>query len=112
MPAVGTTCFEHEHEAKAFLKDLHERLRAFELAVHPDNTRLIRFGRHAAEQRAKLGEGKPETFDFWALLTSARDHASGVRLSSAQDHQEAHASQAQGDKGGVAQVYARPNRDN
>ena len=25
---------------------------------------LICFGRHAAEQRASLGEGKPETFDF------------------------------------------------
>jgi RNA-directed DNA polymerase len=56
--------FEHEHEAKAFLHNLHERLRAFELALHPDKTRLIRFGRHAAEQRARLGEGKPETFDF------------------------------------------------
>src|SRR5215510_11369930 len=56
--------FEHEHEAKAFLHDLHERLRAFELALHPDKTRLIRFGCHAAEQRARLGEGKPETIDF------------------------------------------------
>jgi RNA-directed DNA polymerase len=56
--------FEHEHEAKAFLHDLHERLRAFELALHPDKTRLIRFGRHAAKQRASLGGGKPETFDF------------------------------------------------
>src|SRR5262245_20069622 len=56
--------FEHEHASKDFLHDLHERLRAFELALHPDKTRLIRFGRHAAKQRAKLGEGKPETFDF------------------------------------------------
>ena len=32
--------------------------------MHPDKTRLIRFGRHAAEPRARLGEGKPETFDF------------------------------------------------
>jgi RNA-directed DNA polymerase len=56
--------FEHEHEAKAFLHDLHERLREFELALHPDKTRLIRFGRHAAKQRARLEEGKPETFDF------------------------------------------------
>src|SRR5215467_6014746 len=56
--------FEHEHEAKAFLHDLHERMRAFELALHPDKTRLIRFGRHAAKQREMRGEGKPETFDF------------------------------------------------
>jgi RNA-directed DNA polymerase len=56
--------FQHEHEAKAFLDDLKERMRAFELALHPDKTRLIRFGRYAAKQREKLAEGKPETFDF------------------------------------------------
>jgi hypothetical protein len=56
--------FQYEHEAKAFLDDLKERLRAFELALHPAKTRLIRFGRHAAEQRETRGEGKPETFDF------------------------------------------------
>jgi group II intron reverse transcriptase/maturase len=56
--------FQHEHEARAFLDDLEERMRQFELALHPDKTRLIRFGRHAAKQREKFGEGKPETFDF------------------------------------------------
>jgi group II intron reverse transcriptase/maturase len=56
--------FQHEHEATAFLDDLKERMRAFELALHPDKTRLIRFGRYAAKQRMERGEGKPETFDF------------------------------------------------
>jgi group II intron reverse transcriptase/maturase len=56
--------FQHEHEARAFLDDLKERMRAFDLALHPDKTRLIRFGRYAAKQRERLGEGKPETFDF------------------------------------------------
>jgi RNA-directed DNA polymerase len=56
--------FQHEHEAKAFLDDLNERMRAFELALHPDKTQLIRFGRYAAKQRERCGEGKPETFDF------------------------------------------------
>jgi len=56
--------FQHEREARAFLHDLRERLRKFELALHPDKTRLIRFGRYAAEDRRKLGLGKPETFDF------------------------------------------------
>ena len=32
--------------------------------VHPDKTRLIAFGCFAAEQRARAGLGKPETFDF------------------------------------------------
>ena len=30
----------------------------------PDKTRLIEFGRHAAERRARAGLGKPETFKF------------------------------------------------
>jgi group II intron reverse transcriptase/maturase len=56
--------FRYEHEARAFLQDLQTRMRKFELALHPEKTRLIRFGRHAAEQRKRLGQGKPETFDF------------------------------------------------
>jgi len=56
--------FQHEHEARAFLDDLKERLRLFDLTLHPAKTRLIRFGRHATKQRQRLGEGKPETFDF------------------------------------------------
>ena len=43
---------------------LQERLAKFGLALHPDKTRLIEFGRYAAERRARRGEGKPETFDF------------------------------------------------
>ncbi len=39
-------------------------MRKFGLAVHPDKTRLICFGRHAAADRKRLGQGKPETFDF------------------------------------------------
>lgn len=56
--------FEHEHEARAFLHDLQERMGLFDLTLHPEKTRLIRFGRHAAKQRAERGEGKPEVFDF------------------------------------------------
>ncbi len=39
--------FQHEGEAQAFLSDLRARMREFELALHPDKTRLIRFGRNA-----------------------------------------------------------------
>src|ERR1035441_9593689 len=41
-----------------------ERVRKFGLELHPDKTRLIEFGRYAAERRKKRGEGKPETFNF------------------------------------------------
>ena len=56
--------FEHEHEAKKFLEELRERLKQFALSLHPDKTRLIEFGRHAARHRARSGLGKPETFNF------------------------------------------------
>ena len=35
-----------------------------DLALHPDKTQLIQFGRYAAEQCRARGEGKPATFDF------------------------------------------------
>ncbi len=37
---------------------------SFGLELHPDKTRLIEFGRHAADNRKQRGENKPETFDF------------------------------------------------
>ena len=56
--------FQHREEAAKFLEQLRERLRKFGLELHPDKTRLIEFGRYAAERRKKRGEGKPETFNF------------------------------------------------
>src|SRR6202140_1402383 len=56
--------FQHREEAEKFLADLQERVRKFGLELHPEKTRLIEFGRYAAERRAKRGEGKPETFNF------------------------------------------------
>jgi group II intron reverse transcriptase/maturase len=56
--------FEHEHEAKQFMEELRERLKQFALSLHPDKTRLIEFGRHAARRRARRGLDKPETFNF------------------------------------------------
>jgi group II intron reverse transcriptase/maturase len=56
--------FEHREEAERFLEQLRERLRKFGLELHPEKTRLIEFGRYAAERRGKRGEGKPETFNF------------------------------------------------
>ncbi|MGH8972233.1 MAG: group II intron reverse transcriptase/maturase [Acidimicrobiia bacterium] len=56
--------FEHLGDAKQFLADLRQRLGQFGLELHPDKTRLIQFGRFAAERRTERGLGKPETFDF------------------------------------------------
>ena len=56
--------FQHREDAERFLRELQERVRKFGLELHPDKTRLIEFGRYAAERRKKRGEGKPETFNF------------------------------------------------
>ena len=56
--------FEHETDARRFLGAMKGRLEKFSLALHPDKTRLIAFGRFAADRRAQAGLGKPETFDF------------------------------------------------
>jgi hypothetical protein len=56
--------FQHKQEALRFLEELKNRLAEYGLKLHPNKTRLIEFGRFAAENREKRGEGKPETFDF------------------------------------------------
>ncbi len=56
--------FQYESDAKQFHKELNERLLKFGLELHPEKTRLIEFGRFAAENRRKREEGKPETFTF------------------------------------------------
>jgi len=56
--------FQHRSDAERFLGELRERFAQFNLELHPDKTRLIEFGRFAAENRLRRGQGKPETFDF------------------------------------------------
>ena len=56
--------FQHENDARRFLDAMRARFEEFALQLHPDKTRLIEFGRHAAAGRKKRGLGKPETFDF------------------------------------------------
>jgi RNA-directed DNA polymerase len=56
--------FQHRDDAERFLAELRSRLATFSLELHPEKTRLIEFGRFAAERRAERGLGKPETFDF------------------------------------------------
>ena len=56
--------FEHGDDARRFLDAMRDRFEAFALALHPEKTRLIEFGRHAAARRARSGFGRPETFTF------------------------------------------------
>jgi hypothetical protein len=56
--------FQHGSDARRFWDAMRERLWEFSLTLHPEKTRLIMFGRYAAQQRAERGLGKPETFNF------------------------------------------------
>lgn len=56
--------FESEADAWKMLESLKERLAKFGLTLHEGKTRLIKFGKFAAERRARQGLGRPETFDF------------------------------------------------
>lgn len=56
--------FQYRDEAQRCLAELHQRMRAFGLELHPEKTRLIEFGRFAATDCQRRGSRKPETFDF------------------------------------------------
>jgi RNA-directed DNA polymerase len=56
--------FEHRRDAQRFLADLRGRFARFGLELAPEKTRLIEFGRFAAERRAARGLGRPEAFRF------------------------------------------------
>src|SRR5262245_45148910 len=56
--------FQHESDARRFLDEMRNRLQEFALSLHPEKTRLIEFGRFAAERRRRRGLGRPETFNF------------------------------------------------
>src|ERR1700756_1587089 len=56
--------FQQWADAVRFLKQFRERLAKFGLELHADKTRLIEFGRFAAQNRKQRGKGKPETFTF------------------------------------------------
>jgi retron-type reverse transcriptase len=56
--------FEYEAEARRFLAEMRKRSEAFSLSIHPEKTRILRFGRFAASNRKEWGLGKPETFNL------------------------------------------------
>jgi RNA-directed DNA polymerase len=69
--------FRHEHDAWRFLEEMRKRLGEFALSLHPEKTRLIEFGRFAAERRKRRGLGKPETFNFLGFTFACGKTRSG-----------------------------------
>jgi len=56
-------CFERKEDAEKVMSVLPKRFEKYGLALHPEKTRLIEFGRDAARNAKKQGK-KPATFDF------------------------------------------------
>ena len=63
-PMTSSWVSSTKDEARRFVADMRQRMEKFALSLHPDKTRLIEFGRFAAEDDTSRGLGKPETFNF------------------------------------------------
>jgi RNA-directed DNA polymerase len=100
--------FERREEAERFLEQLRERLRKFGLELHPEKTRLIEFGRYAAERRKKRGEGKPETYNFLGFThICGTNYKTGNFTIPTEDDRQTHGSQAQRDSSQATPADAR-----
>lgn len=57
-------CFQNKYEAEVFKQRLEERFHKYGLGLSEEKTKILEFGRFARQTRERMGEGKPETFDF------------------------------------------------
>lgn len=72
--------FQYEGEARRFLAAIRDRLAKFKLELHPDKTRLIQFGRYAAQRCRERGVRKPETFDFLGFTHCCGQYSGGFKI--------------------------------
>src|SRR4051794_14330123 len=68
---------QHEADGKKLLVALKDRLAHFGLSLHEGKTRLIAFGRFAAQRRQAAGLRRPETFDFLGFTHYCGETRSG-----------------------------------
>ena len=98
--------FQDEHEAWRFLDKMRKRSRGSALSLHPEKTRLIEFGRFAAERRKRAGLGKPETFNFLGFTFICGKTQAGKFPDQTEDPRRPHAGEAAGTKTGTATAHA------
>jgi RNA-directed DNA polymerase len=73
-------CFQHEKDAHAMREALADRLAKFGLVLHPEKTRVIRFGRFALDDCKRDGRSRPETFDFLGLTHIIGRSRAGISM--------------------------------
>ena len=69
--------FQREQDALAMREALASRLAKFGLELHPDKTRVLRFGRYAQQDGERDGRKRPETFDFLGFTHIAGQNRRG-----------------------------------
>lgn len=70
--------FKSETVARQFLAAMQKRLAQFGLSLNGKKTRLIEFGRFAADSRKRRGQSKPETFDFLGFTHCCSTNRQGL----------------------------------
>lgn len=59
-------CFQNAEDAQKVLTVLDKRFSNYGLTLHPEKTRLVKFGRAALDEAERMGKA-PDTFDFLGL---------------------------------------------
>ena len=72
--------FQKEQDARAMHAALAERLAKFGLELHPEKTRVIRFGRFARKDCERDGLKKPATFTFLGFTHICSEDRKGERF--------------------------------
>src|SRR5258705_64563 len=72
--------FHSKADADQFRAELTERMRKFNLELHPEKTRLLEFGPYAIDQREWRGEAEPETFNFLGFMHICVENRSNRRV--------------------------------
>ena len=101
--------FQHESDARRFLNEMRERVGKFALSLHPEKTRIIEFGRFAADRRERRGLGRPETFNFLGFTFICGKTRAG-KFQVKRKTRRPHAGEAADGQRGDAKAYAPANR--
>ena len=70
--------FQYEEDALALRSAMAERLAKFGLELHPDKTRVLRFGRFARRDSQRQGRRRPEVFDYLGFTHIAGQSLDGA----------------------------------
>ena len=98
---------QYESDARKLLDALTERLAKFGLALNEDKTRLIEFGRFAAQRRAQAGHGATRDVQLPWVYPLLRDDSKWKVHGQAEDASDTDGSQAKRATSRVEKAVAR-----